>query len=62
MEKKFTIYYHKSPEDKYYIGQTCQDLETRWRNGKGYHSVKFTEAIEYFGWENFEHGILEELK
>lgn len=27
-EKKYCIYYHKSPDGKYYIGQTCQLAET----------------------------------
>ena len=58
--KEFTIYYHKSPENKYYIGQTCQELERRWKSGKGYTSTKFSLAIEKFGWDNFEHGVLEE--
>lgn len=57
--KEYKIYYHKSPENKYYIGQTCQNLEERWKNGKGYHSIKFKKAIEQFGWNNFEHGLLE---
>lgn len=56
----YTIYYHKSPENKYYIGQTCQDIQKRWRNGHGYKSIKFSSAIKKYGWDNFEHGILEE--
>lgn len=60
MERKFIIYYHKSPEGKYYIGQTCQNTKERWRKGKGYNSLKFTAAIQKYGWDNFEHGILEE--
>lgn len=58
-EKIYKIYYHKSPEGKYYIGQTSQILEERWKNGKGYHSVKFKAAIDKFGWENFTHSLLE---
>lgn len=60
MEKKYVIYYHKSPENKYYIGQTCQDVEKRWRRGASYKTEKFASAIQKYGWDNFEHGILEE--
>lgn len=59
MGKEYLIYYHKSPEGKYYIGQTCQDVEKRWRNGASYKSEKFASAIQKYGWDNFEHGILE---
>lgn len=59
--KEYCIYYHKSPENKYYIGQTCQKVEDRWKNnGSGYKIAKMKEAIDKFGWSNFEHGILEE--
>lgn len=58
--KNYTVYYHKSPEGKYYIGQTCQTLEERWQNGRGYKAIKFKSAIDKFGWDNFEHGVLEE--
>lgn len=59
--KKYTIYYHKSQDEKYYIGQTCQEVKDRWKNGHGYNSQKFNMDIieSYGGWENFEHGILE---
>ena len=59
-ERKYCIYYHKSPEGKYYIGQTCQNVDQRWKNGKGYKAEKFKKAIEFYGWENFEHGIIED--
>jgi len=60
MGKEYLIYYHKSPENKYYIGQTCQEVDSRWKNGHGYKTEKFSSAIKKFGWKNFEHGILEE--
>lgn len=48
-----------------YIGQTCQtNLQRRWHNGKGYlrnqRDAAFGRAILKFGWENFEHEILEQ--
>jgi len=62
MEKKYIIYQHKNLiTNQSYIGQTCQKPNYRWKNGKGYKTQeKFWEAIEEFGWDNFEHTILEE--
>lgn len=46
--------------NKAYIGQTCQKPERRWRNGEGYsHCSYFYNAIQKYGWDNFEHKILE---
>lgn len=44
---------------KMYIGQTCQKPEKRWNEGRGYKTGVFSKAIEKYGWENFEHIILE---
>ena len=61
-QKEYCIYYHKSPKGQYYIGQTCQDVEKRWRDGCAYYSNKFNKEVidRNGGWEAFEHGILEE--
>lgn len=58
--KLYTIYSHKSPSGKYYIGLTCKSCEERWRvNGYGYHTQpKFYRAIKKYGWKNFEHQII----
>lgn len=56
------IYVHKNLiNNKYYIGQTIKaNPEKRWQNGSGYKtSSKFYRAIQKYGWENFEHIILE---
>lgn len=47
---------------KVYVGETKQNPPSkRWKNGKNYKSNKyFTRSIEKYGWENFEHIILEE--
>ena len=46
---------------KAYVGQTIQAPEKRWANGKGYiESTYFYNAIQKYGWNNFEHIILEE--
>ena len=59
----YTIYMHKNKiNGKVYIGQTTQiDLKDRWKNGKGYKPCTyFYHAIEKYGWDNFEHLILEQ--
>ena len=32
----YIVYMHISPNNKKYIGITCQSLKNRWRNGEGY--------------------------
>ena len=56
----YTIYIHKNKiNGKVYIGQTCQKPEKRWDNGRGYKDCsRFWNAIQKYGWENFEHIIL----
>lgn len=60
--KKYIIYLHKNKiNHKCYVGQTCQKPEQRWgRNGQGYYQQSyFYRAIQKYGWDNFEHIILE---
>lgn len=55
----YYIYKHTSPSNKAYIGITMQKPENRWRNGNGYKSNPyFYNAIQKYGWDNFEHEIL----
>lgn len=55
----YVIYEHVSPSGKRYIGQTCQRLNRRWRNGHGYANNKyFHRAILKYGWNNFEHNVI----
>lgn len=59
----FTIYIHKNKiNNKVYIGQTKQEcLNDRWKNGAGYKPCTyFYAAIQKYGWDNFEHEILEQ--
>lgn len=60
MDKTFCVYYHKNIiNGKMYIGQTCEQVEQRWKKGYGYRKCRlFFKAIEKYGWDNFEHGIL----
>lgn len=55
----FHVYKHTCPNGKVYIGMTCGNPETRWKNGLGYtqHSRFFADIVKY-GWEHIEHTIL----
>jgi group I intron endonuclease len=58
-EKTYCVYKHTSPSGKVYIGITCQKPEQRWQNGNGYKQcTRFWNAINKYGWDNFEHEIL----
>lgn len=54
--------YTNKVNGKVYIGRTCQTLEARANgNGKGYKCCTyFYNAIQKYGWENFEGEIIEE--
>lgn len=56
----YTVYCHLSPSGKRYIGFTGMPIKTRFGNGKHYsRNTVFGKAIEKYGWENFEHIVLE---
>ena len=59
-KKTYSVYIHISPSNKRYIGITSKKkVEYRWNNGKGYeHNIYFTNAINKYGWDNFEHIII----
>ena len=56
----YTIYIHKFPNNKVYVGCTAQRLEWRFgRNGEGYKDAsKIWAAIQEFGWDNVQHEVL----
>lgn len=58
----YTIYMHRNKVNgKIYIGQTKQKLNDRWKNGQGYKKQPyFYRAIQKYGWDNFEHIVIEE--
>lgn len=61
--KTYIIYRHINKiNGKSYIGLTCQKAKLRWKNGTGYNKDTqpvFYNAIQKYGWENFDHEILE---
>ena len=60
MKNNYKVYVHiNKVNGKRYYGITCQEVERRWRNGKGYYKNKyFTNAINKYGWDNFEHIVI----
>ena len=61
-QKTWLIYKHTCKiNNKSYIGLTCQRIYKRWQNGLGYNATDqiFGRAVKKYGWENFEHEILD---
>lgn len=60
----YTVYLHKNKiNGKCYVGQTGRKVEERWDYGCGYKASRGSlmgKAIEKYGWDSFEHIILEE--
>ena len=60
-ERRYVVYKHTNQiNNKCYIGMTRQNPpKKRWKNGTTYKSNKhFTNAINFYGWDNFRHEIL----
>lgn len=62
VEVDYIVYMHRNKiNGKIYIGTTKQSFEKRCgKNGTQYKSQPFYEAIQKYGWDNFEHLILYE--
>lgn len=61
IEKQFCVYMHINKiNNKFYIGMTGNKAEKRWgSNGSNYsRQVHFWNAIQKYGWDNFEHIVL----
>lgn len=62
-ERIWVIYKHTNKVNgKSYIGQTCTPTKVRWQSGYGYTKKcqAFRSALDKYGWENFDHEIIEE--
>lgn len=60
-ERTYKVYIHEFPNEKVYIGITCQNVDIRWRkNGEGYCQQPYLcNVIKKYGWDNIIHDILE---
>lgn len=63
--KNYKVYVHINKiNNKKYVGITKQNPIRRWKNGWGYYSKTnqsyFWRSIQKYGWNNFEHKILED--
>ena len=49
----YTVYVHITPNNKYYVGITKQNVQNRWKNSLGYKSQRlFWRAIQKYGWDS----------
>ncbi|MCQ2740282.1 MAG: GIY-YIG nuclease family protein [bacterium] len=59
----YCVYYHKNKfNGKIYVGQTIHqdNPNLRWKYGKGYTRGLFADAIQKYGWDNFEHYVVKD--
>lgn len=64
MRATWIVYKHENRlNHKVYIGITSQDVEERWKKGRGYihksGQCKIANAIKKYGWDGFSHDIVE---
>lgn len=56
----YCVYCHVFPNNKIYVGITCQPTHRRWgRKGQGYKKQPILyAAIEKYGWDNIQHNVV----
>lgn len=61
-DMNYCVYAHLNKVNgKVYVGTTGQSPLDRFNNGWGYHkNPEFSADIKKYGWENFEHMILDD--
>lgn len=60
-DKTWLLYVHTNKiNNKKYVGITSMETKQRWSNGSGYKGQIFYNAIQKYGWDNFEHEIIVE--
>lgn len=60
--KIYSVYIHTFPNNKKYIGLTCQKVKLRWNNGRGYKQHRYMyNAILKYGWDNVNHEVINNL-
>lgn len=58
MSENYTVYMHRFPNGKVYIGITKYSATHRWSNGNGYKRQLVYKTIQKYGWNNIEHIVL----
>ena len=59
-KNNYSVYIHKFPNDKVYVGLTKLKPSRRWSNGNGYKRQYVYNAIEKYDWDNIKHIIVKE--
>lgn len=55
----YSVYIHKFPNGKVYVGMTSMKPETRWKKGKGYHGNQtLLNDLKKYSWNEIQHEII----
>ena len=57
----YSLYIHKFPNGKVYVGITSLKINRRWNRGSSYsHNKRMFNAIKKYGWDNIEHIVIKD--